>query len=291
MFKVLMANRYRKTYEALLAKLASGAVLHADETEVKLRTGKGYVWVFANIEEVVYVFKPNRRGEFLKDFLHNFHGVLISDFYAAYDGINCPQQKCLIHLMRDLNQDLLAGPFDEGVRSLTQLFGTLLREIVNTVDEYGLRHKRLVRHRRDVDEFFERVSSLNLTTGSSQAIRERLLKYRDKLFTFIDYDGVPWNNNNAENAIKMFAYYRENRVSVMKEAGLEDYLVLLSICQTCRCKGISFLQFLISGERDVDSFATRNRHERRPTGLQFYSKAFVPPHLASLRARKRKQSK
>ena len=26
----------------------------------------------------------------------------MSDFYAAYDGIRCPQQKCLIHLIRDL---------------------------------------------------------------------------------------------------------------------------------------------------------------------------------------------
>ena len=23
-----------------------------------------------------------------------------------------------------------------------------------------------------------------------------------RLFTFLDYDGVPWNNNNAEHAIK-----------------------------------------------------------------------------------------
>ena len=37
------------------------------------------------------------------------------------------------------------------------------------------------------------------------------MKCRDKLFTFIKYDGVPWNNNNAENAIKRFAYYRRYR--------------------------------------------------------------------------------
>jgi predicted Zn-ribbon and HTH transcriptional regulator len=54
MFKGLIARRYRKTYDGLLAKLASGSVLHADETEVHLRTGKGYIWVFASIEEVAY---------------------------------------------------------------------------------------------------------------------------------------------------------------------------------------------------------------------------------------------
>jgi hypothetical protein len=30
--------------------------------------------------------------------------------------------------------------------------------------------------------------------------QKRLVKNRDKLFTFLDYDGVPWNNNNAECA-------------------------------------------------------------------------------------------
>jgi hypothetical protein len=96
----------------LLAEFGSGSVLHADETEVHLRTGKGYVWVLAGIEEVAYVYKPKREGQFIKDFLQGFHGVIVSDFYAAYDAVVCQQQKCLIHLMRDLNQALLArlGP-------------------------------------------------------------------------------------------------------------------------------------------------------------------------------------
>jgi hypothetical protein len=39
--------------------------------------------------------------------LKDFKGVLVSDFYSAYDSMDCPQQKCLIHLMRDLNDDML----------------------------------------------------------------------------------------------------------------------------------------------------------------------------------------
>ena len=37
--------------------------------------------------------------------------------------------------------------------------------------------------------------------------KERLEKNRDKLFTFLSYDGVPWNNNNAEHAVKAFARF------------------------------------------------------------------------------------
>ena len=59
---------------------------------MKLKTGKGYVWVFASLEEVVYLFRPTREGDFLRELLKDFHGVLVSDFYAAYDAIDCPSR-------------------------------------------------------------------------------------------------------------------------------------------------------------------------------------------------------
>ena len=83
-----------------------GGLVHADETEVDLKRGKGYVWVLANMEDVVYMYRPNREAAFLQDLLQDFKGVLVSDFYSGYDSLPCPQQKCLIHLIRDFNTDL-----------------------------------------------------------------------------------------------------------------------------------------------------------------------------------------
>ena len=56
--------------------------------------------------------------------------------------------------------------------------------------------------------------------------KKRFEKNRDKLFTFLTYDGIPWNNNNAEHAIKQFAHYRIIADGKMTEAGLNNYLVL-----------------------------------------------------------------
>jgi hypothetical protein len=36
----------------------------------------------------------------------------------------------------------------------------------------------------------------------AEKYRQRLLKDQDKLFSFLDHHGVPWQNNNAEYAIK-----------------------------------------------------------------------------------------
>jgi len=280
MFKSLMASYYELTYRKLLEKILSGGLLHADETEVRLQHGKGYVWVFTNLEEVVYMYRPTREGDFLRELLQGFHGVLVSDFYSAYDGIECPQQKCLIHLMRDINQELLNNPFDEDLKLITQPFGALLRSIVATVDEHGLRRHYLRQHESDVEQYFRSLAEQSLSSEAAEALRARLTKYRYKLFTFLNYDGVPWNNNNAEYAIKQFAYYREQAGASLVESGLRDYLVLLSICQTCRYKGVSFLKFLLSKEQDVDVFCRRKRWKRRRSSVELYPEGFVPPHLA-----------
>ena len=282
MFKALMARYYRAACDRLLRKLLAGRLLHIDETEVQLRSGRAYVWVFASMEEAVFMYRPTREGDFLKELLKGFRGVLVSDFYAAYDSIPCPQQKCLIHLMRDMNQALLNNPFDEELQSVTAPFGALLREIVETIDHHGLKACHLRKHQGAVAQFFESLTAQTLRSDVAAALQERLLKNRDGLFTFLNHDGVPWNNTNAENAIKRFAAYREEATGVMKEAGLKDYLVLLSLCQTCRCRGISFLKFLHSRERDVDAFGTR-RHAMRQSEIEVYPKGFVPPHLAKVR--------
>jgi hypothetical protein len=287
MFKTLMARYYRGTYTGLLRKILAGNLLHVDETEVKLKREKGYVWVFTNLEEVVFMYRPTREGDFLRELLKDFHGVLVSDFYAAYDSLDCPQQKCLIHLMRDMNHELLGNPYDQELRSLTEPFGTLLRAVVTSVDEHGLKRRHLKKHEREVEAYFRRLADQSFHSEAAKALQERLLKYREKLFTFIQYDGVPWNNNNAENAIKRFAYYREGTVGTMKEKGLQNYLTLLSICHTCRYKGVSFLKFLLSREKDIDLFCQGGRRRRRAPTVELYPKGFIPPHFARLRKRDR----
>jgi predicted RecB family nuclease len=255
-FKQLLADYYQWTYTRLLEKIVGGALLHVDETEVHLRrVGKGYVWVFTNLEEVVYLYRPSREGDFLHDLLKDFRGVLVSDFYAAYDSVDCPQQKCLVHLIRDLNQDIVGSPWDEEVKSLGAAFGSLLRAIVATIDQYGLRQRHFGKHRHDVERFFQTAVAEPFHSEVAEGYRKRLLKYRDKLFTFLDHDVVPWNNNNAEHAVKGFAYYREVADNLLTENGLNQYLVLLSVYQTCKYKGVSFLQFLLSGQTDIDAFS------------------------------------
>ena len=83
------------------------------------------------------------------------------------------------------------------------------------------------------------------------------------MFTFLDFDDVPWNNNNAEHAVKAFALLRRVIDGLTTEKSLRETLVLLSVCETCKYKNIEFLDFLRSGSRDIDDFIAHGS-KRRP---------------------------
>ena len=197
--------------------------------------------------------------------LKDFKGVLISDFYTAYDSINCPRQKCLIHLIRDLNDDLLKEPFNEEIKALISEFAALLKPMIETVHRFGLKKRFLRKHKIDVKRFFARLSQREYLTEAAAKCKKRFEKNRDSLFTFLDYDGIPWNNNNAEHAIKAVALLRRDFSGVTTTKGICDYMILLSICETCRFKGVSFLKFLCSGEKDIDAFVNTELKRERNT--------------------------
>ncbi len=261
-FKAKAATFYKDTYEGLIRRIVTGHLVHADETKVSLKSGIGYVWAFTNLEEVVYVYAPSREGELVQSLLKDFRGVLVSDFYTAYDSLECPQQKCLIHLIRDLNDDLLKEPFNEEMKGIAGEFAGLLKPMIETVDRFGLKARFLRKHKVCADRFFRRLAQRDYHTETALKCKKRLEKNRGSLFTFLDYDGVPWNNNNAEHAIKAFALLRRDFSGVSTEKGIQEYLILLSICETCRFRGVSFLDFLRSGEKDIDAFAGLRRKIR-----------------------------
>jgi predicted RecB family nuclease len=258
-FKSAAAQIYEHTYNELLKGLSRGRLLHIDETSISIKEGNGYVWVLTTMEEVAYFYTPTREGSKIQSMLKNFSGVLVTDFYAAYDAVECPQQKCLIHLIRDLNEELLKHPYDDGLRRILGDFSGLIRPIVETVDRRGLKSRFLRKHRVSVDHFYRRLTAEGVTSDAGKKVVDRLKKNQNTLFTFLDYDDVPWNNNNAEHAIKAFAQLRHVIEGTTTEKGIHEYLVLLSICETCKFKNVNFLDFLRSRMKSIDEFTTETR--------------------------------
>jgi hypothetical protein len=223
---------YEETRQILLRQIIAGTLVHADETPIVTQGKRAFVWVFCNFDEVVYIYSENREAGTMQAALKDFKGVLVSDFYSAYDSMDCPQQKCLIHLMRDLNDDMLKNPYDDELRQIVQQFADLLRPMIDTVDKRGLKRRFLKKHLADVKRFYKWLLAQDWQSDVATKCKQRLEKNRKKLFTFLSYDGVPWNNNNAEHAMKAFAALRDVIEGPATPSGIEEYLILLSVSET-----------------------------------------------------------
>jgi len=167
--KTLMAKRYKITCEHILKCIVKGKLVHVDETKVTIDGEDEYVWVITNLENVIYFHTKTRAGDKLHEMLNDFQGVLVSDFYAAYDSFKCPQQKCLIHLIRDMNEDVRKAPFDDELGTLIQDFAQLLKPIIETVDQFGLKTRFLRKHKAAIEYFYERL--FKKTFASESAIK------------------------------------------------------------------------------------------------------------------------
>lgn len=106
-------------YEAHRDFVLSAAVLHADETVVKMldpgagKTARAYVWAYARGEHdpvpgVVYQFCSGRGSKFPANFLTHWRGTLICDDYPGYDLTlrrqGCIEAGCLAHARRKFDE-------------------------------------------------------------------------------------------------------------------------------------------------------------------------------------------
>ena len=258
-----LARMYRPTEERLLAKMRDGNVLCADEAKIDLKCGSGYVWVFSTAEEVIYRYSPSREAAMVSETLGDFSGVLVSDFYGAYDSVKCGQQKCLIHLIRDINDDLLTTPFDPELKELAERLTAILKPIVEAIDRYGLRKRHLKKFTPRTVQYRSWLSRQRFHSNTASLYQKRIGRYGDRLFTFLSHDGVPWNNNLAENAVKLIASRRRIFGASFSENGMREYLLFLGLYQTLRRKGRSLLRFLLSNETDLFNFAGEVSTDRR----------------------------
>lgn len=146
---------------------------------------------------------------------------------------------------------------DEELKHIMSEFGTLLRIIIATIDKYGLKKFHLNKHIKEVERFYSKVILQEFESELAISYQKRFVKYKEKLFLFLNYDGIPWNNNNAEHSIKPFAKWRKKISRSLTKKNIEHHLILLSILQTCKYQGINFFDFLKSGEKSIYQYSEK----------------------------------
>jgi transposase len=224
-------------YEQIQQEALDSAVLHADETGWRVDGKTNWLWCFGNPTLTYFLIDRSRGSPALaKFFIREFDGTLISDFWGAYNAVVCAaRQKCLVHLLRELEQtEKYKSPdehWPEFAKKLRRLIGDAIRlwyrqeELSSEV--YASRKERL--HKR----LAQMIEGPWQGTHTKRLIK-RLRKYQDDLFTFLDQEGVPFDNNHAERSIRPAVILRKNSYGNRSEHGADCQAVLMSVFRTLK---------------------------------------------------------
>jgi hypothetical protein len=179
------AEYYRRTQTLLVRRLLESPFIHVDETRLSIRGIDHYVWVFTDGRHVVFRLTETRETTVVKQLLQGYQGVLITDFYAGYDALDCRQEKCWVHLLRDLNEDLWKYPFDEELQQFVLAVKELIVPIIEAIDRWGLNAKHLRRFKKQVDRFYTTViEGREYALDVTKKYKKRFSRYRESLFQF-----------------------------------------------------------------------------------------------------------
>jgi transposase len=239
-----LAEVFGPWYEQVHRHCLDAGVLHADETGWRVDGKTWWLWCFATADATFYFIDPSRGHPALDQFfVEEFKGVLVSDFWAAYDAVGRMKQKCWPHLLRDLKEvDKGAdggGDWPEFAKKLRRVYTDAVRlgaargEMPE--DEHGMKLARL--HGRMVE-----LATGEWGNGNARRLAKRLLKYGEELLTFVECDGVPADNNHAEREIRPAVLMRKVSQGNRSARGARTRAVLMTIYRTLKKRGLDPLK-------------------------------------------------
>lgn len=93
-----------EVYNAFIEAIKESPFAHVDETGLPMDGENWWLWVIVAAEVVLYISSKSRGSDTVKDIFHEYKGILLSDFWSAYNKLDVEQQKCLQHLVRELRK-------------------------------------------------------------------------------------------------------------------------------------------------------------------------------------------
>jgi hypothetical protein len=234
-------------WERLKLGIRGSSSANADETSWRTAGANQWLWTLCNQRHTLYHVDKSRGGRVIRQLLgRHYGGTLISDFYSAYNTIDCKQQKCLAHLLTDLKQTQeRSPPFANGVfcRRCRRLTRDLLKHKRrrDTLDAqvYARRGARLEQRLAD-------LASAHLRSGDADVRRlaERLTRHREQLTAFLWDPAVDGTNNAAERALRPIVVARKISGGSRSEAGARSTAIVASVLHTARRQGRDVLETL-----------------------------------------------
>lgn len=242
-----LAGIFEPWYDQIGEAVKRGGTLHADETGWRVNGRTHWLWCFTTPSATYYMIDRSRGSPALtKFFTETFDGVLVTDFWSAYNVVECAaRQACLPHLFRELEKVDKEDYTEEWVAFRKKL-KRLLRDAVRlgTV-RAELSGERFVSRRALLDRRRDALLAAPWENANARRLVKRLRRYCDALFTFLDHADVPCDNNRAEREIRPAVIIRKNSLGNRSARGAQVQAILMSIYRTLKLRGHDPLKILV----------------------------------------------
>lgn len=240
-----VATRVQADYAQLGHELLAQPALYTDETSWWLGGASASLWVFCTPQSTFYRVVAHRdRATFVEVVPADFAGVLVSDCLAVYDGTTRVQQKCYAHHFRAITAAVRGGsPAGEGA-FLPRCRALLHSAMQLKSDPATPRSEGWTQQRRALGLAADALLADPRADPGEEAVRWRLRKQVDHLFTFLDHPAADATNNLAERQLRPAVIARKISCGNKTRAGADAWQVLASLAATCQQRAENFVDFL-----------------------------------------------
>ena len=243
-----MSCKLEPIYKGIEAALPAQEVLHGDETGWKMDGARWYLWCFCNRYMVYFHAVQSRGADVPKSILgENYQGILHADFYAAYDFVK-NTQRCLIHLQRDIYEELAVSPEDKVLYQLKEGINAIIKQAkrIRTLPQalLSLSQKEKEKLKKKLEDVLQGLIQLDSPNQKTETFLNRIYKYKPNMLRFLDHHEVEFHNNRAERAIRPAVIFRKISFGNRTEKNAYLHTVLASVIETYRLKNRNITQLL-----------------------------------------------
>ena len=236
-----LATKVQCQYRAIAQALRQAPVVHSAETSWWVGGPGWWLCVFVNADNTLYLVAQSRGRCVLTQLLgSDFGGVLVSDCLAIYDDATTLQQKCYAHHLKAIREAKALHPH-QGEGFLTELSAMLRAAVALQGHKAHCDPQSFQDLRQALERKAVQLLDSPRSEPSEEAVRNRLQKQRDHLFTFLDHDGVEPTNNLAERQLRPAVIARKISCGNKTPKGARTWQILASLAATCAQRATSFI--------------------------------------------------
>ena len=147
------------------------------------------------------------------------------------------KQRCLVHLLRELKKIALWFPHDTEVSSFVATVKTMVRDAVHLRKDYLLHILSEKEYTQSKETLYHRLHAViasSYVNEDCERIRKRLEKYKDELFTFLEYLHISPDNNHAERQIRPSVLMKHTSFGSRSFHGAHNHAVIMTLAQTAQ---------------------------------------------------------